>query len=747
MSRHLLLLTDIARLIGEAKSLQEVLDSVVRLVADRMRADVCSIWLLDGERQRLNLAATCGLSPEAVGRSTLKRGEGMTWLVLERFAPVMVEDAFRDPRFVYLPETREERFPSFLAVPLQVRGAALGVLSVQSREVRRYTPDEVRSLAAISSQIAPVVDNARLLTLLAHEGAAAAPRERASGPRRVVGTPCSAGVVHGTILRLMSGTRPGRAARGGAAEESAKLEEAMRRSRAELLRMQEWLRERNAEEAALVFSVQLMFLEDASFAGRMRTAVAEGAGAAEAIERSTADILARFAGLKDLFFRERAADVEDLAARLLRNAEEPEDPGAAALKGRIAVLPVLAPSRLVSLCAEGVAAVLAGGGGPTSHAALLARSLDLPLVVGLDDILGELKDGQGALVDASSGEVVLDPPAALVAELGRAAAASEDLLGRLSSLPAPASPGRLRLEANVNLWGDVVRAAHHGADGIGLYRSEFAFLLRPDLPSEEEQYVLYRRIVEQVAPRPVTFRLLDAGGDKLVPALGQTEEPNPFLGYRSLRLLLDHPEILGPQVRAILHSVEETQGRILVPMVTDAVEFRAVKDEIRKERNTLPPLGAMIELPSALFDLDRIAQEADFLSVGTNDLTQHLLGVDRTNARVTKWYDPCHPAVLRAIDAVVRAARTAGKPVGICGGMASNPLFLPLWIAFDIERLAAHAFRIPLLRALEPRIDPAEARRALPRLLSEEQPSAVRLGLERLAPPELQPLLHGRRGF
>lgn len=750
MSAHLLLLTEIARCIGDAKTLPEVLHGVVRLVAERMNTDVCSIWLLSGERTRLTLAATQGLSPEAVGRATLHKGDGLAWQVLERKAPVAVEDAFRDPHFVYLPETREELFHSYLALPLQVRGVAIGALSVQTREVRRFTPDEVRALSAIATQIAPIVDNARLLSLIAGGESTAAAPERAAGPRRIVGTPCSSGVACAPLILLRGTPRREPVPRGTTQEEMERLERACRRAREELRRMQEWLRERNAEEAALVFSVQMMFLEDPSFEGRMRKAVEEGAAAREAIEKVTSDVLARFAGLKDLFFRERAADVEDLAGRLLRSTGEPVSEGAGALRGRVAALPSLTPSRIVSLCAEGVAAVLAGGGGATGHAALLARSLDLPLVVGLGDFLNELREGQRVLVDATSGEVVLDPPPHLVSELERAAAMGEEVLERLAESPAPAGSAktpRIRFEANVSLWGDVVRAIEHGADGIGLYRSEFAFLLRPDLPGEDEQYVLYRRIVEQMAPRPVTLRLLDAGGDKLVPAFGQVEEPNPFLGYRSLRLLLDHPEILGPQARAMLHALEGSEGRILIPMIGDVMDFRAVRAELRKERRALPPLGAMIELPSSLLDLDAIAAEADFLSIGTNDLTQHLLGVDRTNARVTKYFETCHPSLIRAITMIARAGHQARKPVCICGTMASNPLFLPLWIALGIERIAVHAVRVPVLRALEPRIDREAAEGAVRDLLRADNPAAIRDRLERLAPPELRQLFSSRRGI
>jgi phosphoenolpyruvate-protein kinase (PTS system EI component) len=398
---------------------------------------------------------------------------------------------------------------------------------------------------------------------------------------------------------------------------------------------------------------------------------------------------------------------------------------------------------MVSLCAEGVSAILAGGGGATSHAALLARSLDLPLVVGLGDFIHEAQDGDLVLVDAASGEVVLRPPAALVAEATRAAAAGVEALRTKFKDPGPGN-SRIRFEANVSLWGDAVRARAEEADGIGLYRTEFGFLMRPDLPSEDEQYVLYRRVVEEVAPLPVTFRLLDAGGDKLVPALGQAPEPNPFLGYRSLRLLLDHPEILGAQARAILHAVEGSNARILVPMVGSVEEFRAVRELLRKEGMPVPPLGAMVEVPSALMQLDEIARDADYVCVGTNDLTQHMLGVDRTNARVTRYFDLCHPSMIRALHAIAESARRTKRPLGICGEAASNPLYLPLWLGLGVARLSVHTSRLRVLRALEARLDADHCRATAADLLGMDSARAIRSRLEEMAEPEVRELVRAR---
>ncbi|MFI5401941.1 MAG: phosphoenolpyruvate--protein phosphotransferase, partial [Planctomycetota bacterium] len=737
------LLSEIGRIIGEARSHQEVLVRVVRLIASRLRADVCAIYLLDGARTTLTMAATEGLSADAVGKARLAKGEGLTWQVLEKMAPVVVEDAPSDPHYKYLAVTHEEPFHSYLGMPLQVRGLPIGAIFIQTRERRRFTEDEVRALSAIASQVAPVVDNARLLSLVAGEQPAMAQPPRDTGPRRYYGTPCSTGIVSGHVLRLVDRVPLEPPPAKDVREELARLENAFARAREELLTMQQWLRDRNAEEAALVFSVQLMMLEDPTFEGRMRAAVESGVSAHAAVLRVSDDVVARFANLRDLFFRERSDDVRDLTARLLRNAKPAGERKTVTLKGKVAVLPLLAPSRMVSLCAEGVSAVLAGGGGATSHAALLARSLDLPLVVGLGDFIHEAQDGDTVLVDAASGEIVLRPPESLVAESTRVAAAGIEALRTKFADPGQGK-GRIRFEANVSLWGDAVRARAEDADGIGLYRTEFGFLMRPDLPSEDEQYVLYRRVVEEVAPLPVTFRLLDAGGDKLVPALGQAPEPNPFLGYRSLRLLLDHPEILGAQTRAILHAIEGSAARVLVPMVGSVEEFRAAREMLGKEGMALPPVGAMIELPSALMQLDEIARAADYLCVGTNDLTQHMLGVDRTNARVTRYFDLCHPSMVRALHAIAEAAKRNKRPLAICGEAASNPLYLPLWLGLGVTRLSVHTSRLRVLRALEARLDDGKCREVAQELLAMDSARKIRTRLEEMAEPEVRELVRAR---
>ncbi|MHC4341564.1 MAG: phosphoenolpyruvate--protein phosphotransferase [Planctomycetota bacterium] len=745
MSEHLLLLDDIARIIGESSTLQGVLDRVVRLVAQRMKTDMCSIWLLDGSATKLTLSATHGLNQEAIGFAQLEKGHGLTWKVLLSKTPVMIEDAPRHPDYIYLPVTKEEEFHSLLGLPLQVRASPIGALTVQTREPRRFSRDEIRALSAIASQIAPVVDNARLLALIDPEEKPGAPPARRAGPRRFMGTPCSVGIVSGEILRMGHSLPPAPPAAGTVLQEYERLDRACVRARAELMRMQEWLRERNAEEAALIFSVQLMLLEDPTFEGRLHQAIEEGTPAYDAVRRVTQDFIARFARLDAIYFRERASDVRDLAARLLRHVGANDSKPGTSLDGKIAVLPLLAPSRMVSLCAEGAAAVLTGGGGATSHAALLARSLDLPLVVGLGDFVNDVRNGQHALVDAASGEVVIDPPDHMIEEAQRAALAGVEALHKLES-PKTKGSGRIRFEANVSLWGDAVRARDHDADGIGLYRTEFAFLMRPDLPAEEEQYGLYRRVVDTVSPRPVTFRFLDAGGDKLVPALAQAPEPNPFLGYRSLRLLLDNPDILIGQARAILRALEGTQGRLLVPMVGSVDEFKAIRRVLMRETEELPPLGALIELPSALFELDELAEEADFLGVGTNDLCQHLLGVDRTNARVARFCDPCHPAVVRALKAIREAARRADKPMCVCGEAASNPLFLPLWLGLGVSRLSVHATRIGVMRALEERLDREEAEGIVDEILGLTAAHEIRSCLESVAAPEVIEFVAVRRG-
>ena len=743
----LLLLHDIAHLIGRAETLREILDGVVALVAERMRADVCSIYLLDGRRQTLTLAATRGLRADAVGLAKLARGEGVTWQILDRMGPLIIEDAPRDEHYHYLPEVGEEDLHALLGVPLRVRGTTIGTLAIQMSEPRRFTPDEVRALSAIASQIAPVVDNSRLLSLMEDADPESDEEPDFDQMRRIQGTSCSVGVVAGVVAKLRTREPlPSRQSDDPVAE-LARLRTALTATRHELQAMQEWLRDRHADEAAFVFSVQIMMLDDEAFVERIRGRI-DGGGidcgldAPSAVQLVLDGLLERFETMQDQYLRERGSDVRDLGARIQRHLGSPLEEREETLRGKVVVLADVTPSALVSISAEGALAVLAGGGGATSHAALLARSLDLPLVVGLGDFVQTVEDGERVLVDAASGEVVIDPPDTLIAETVRSATEGAEALHRIAR-EHPESSGRLRYESNVSLWGDAVRARQLGADGIGLYRTEFAFLMRPDLPGGEEQTELYRRIIDEIAPRRVTFRLLDAGGDKLVPALGHAAEPNPFLGYRSTRLLLDHPEVLREQVGAILAALDGREGSVLVPMVASVEDFRAVRTMLDDAELLPSDLGAMVELPSALLGIDELAREADFLSIGTNDLTQHLLGVDRTNARVTRYFDFCHPSVLRAIAMVVAAADKHGKTVCVCGEMASDPLYLPIWVALGVARLSVHAKRIAPLRALESRFETEQAEELTHDLLAMESRFDIRRRLESVAAPEVVAYLHG----
>ncbi len=745
VSTHLLLLDDIGRIVGEADSLREVMQRVVQLIAKRMNTDVCSIWLLDAGRTKLVMEAGEGLSDDAIGRATLNKGEGLTWQVVETLSPIAVEDAQADPRFHRLESLGEEPYHAYLGTPLQVRGMPIGVIYVETKEPRRFTDDEIRALSAIASQIAPVVDNARLLSLVSGTEPALRPNRRRHGVRRFVGTPCSRGVVAGTLV-ILDDKIPRAPDKTETVElELGRFQSACQRARRELAEMQDWLRERNAEEAALVFSVQRMMLDDRSFIGKMRAGIEAGASAHSAILSITREFVTRFESLKDVFFRERSEDVKDLAGRLVRHVRDDRRGETTSLAGSVVVLKELAPSRMVSLCAQGVAAVLTGGGGATSHAALLARSLDLPLVVGLGDFVHEASKGERVLVDAASGEVVLAPPDDLIEETLRQASAG-DIGLRVAFGSGTERSGRMTFGANVSLWGDAVRSVDEDADGIGLYRTEFAFLMRPDLPSEEEQYVLYRRVVETVAPRPVTFRLLDAGGDKLVPGLRQVPEPNPLLGYRSLRLLLDHPGILNDQARALLKALQGSDGKILVPMVGCLAEFKAVRTVLTSIQRDLPPLGAMIEVPSILMEIDEVAAEADFLSIGTNDLTQHMLGVDRTNARVTRFFDACHPAMIRSFRVVAQAAHAADKPLSVCGEGASDPLLLPVWVGLGVQHLAVHNTRIRVLRTLEATLDLDECMRLVDDIGSLHTVESIRSRLLEIASPEVVEWVHARRG-
>jgi phosphotransferase system enzyme I (PtsP) len=733
------LLADVAGIVSRSHDLDETLGNVVDLVAKRLDADVCSVYLTDTDLRHLTLRSTRGLARESIGRVRLAFGEGLVGLAAQSGAPVATEDAQSHPAYRYFPETGEERFRSLLAAPLIVAGVSIGVIAVQTVKPRRFDPQDVDLLQTCAQLIAPVVMNAQLLALVAatqeDQSRVAAelassgvrPERRAAGPNRSVkGIATSRGVAIGPIYFLEDPLDLERVAyepSGDPEQERRDLLGALEAARRELHDIRDEVGERFGPEFSAVFNTHIQILEDKGFVAKLEAAVRETPDGLLALREVGTEYRRMFEGLDDPFFRERGIDVEDVTRRVMAQLLGVRHRNIPLSEGAILVTSHLMPAHFALLETEKVAAIVAEHGGPTSHGAIFARALEIPAVTGAKGILRASHPGQLAIVDGGSGVVYLDPDEPLRAEYERAQHRYElavEHLDALAGRPAETRDGRrVALTANVGLVADLKLCERHGAEGIGLFRTELLVLVQRGMPPEDEQEQLYERVASALAPQCVTIRTLDLGGDKAIPNLGAEREDNPQLGLRSIRLSLAHEALFRAQLRAILRASAVGNVRLLLPMISSLGELRRAQELVEGAKQELArrghafdrdlPLGVMIEVPAAALIADALARECDFFSIGTNDLTQYTLAVDRGNERVAHLYEPLHPAVLRLIDRTVRAARKANRPVSVCGEVASHPLAVPILVGLGIEELSGTAGAVPVVKEIVRALDSGEA--------------------------------------
>jgi len=738
---HLDIIENISTLISHSHDLQETLDSIVATVADRMQTEVCSIYILDRKKDRLTLCATMGLDPESVGKVSMGIGEGLTGLVIERMKPVMVVDALVHPRYKYFPETHEEHFHSFLGVPLLENKMPLGVLIVQTSRRREFSRDEIRLLTTISAQVASIIVQARLAETLkskeqerkefqkrmnaamrklrSYEGNR---REKASKLKqhwrgRLTGLAASPGFGQGKAFvlepRMDLSAIKERKARSPR-REIERFRGAVERGIEQINVVKKRMNQLISKEENAIFDVYRLILEDPAIIQQIESQILkEGYTAGYAVRVVFERYLQSISNIDDNYLRERTTDVKDAAQRLLENLSGASGQQYDIPDDAVLVAQDLSPTDLSMLEGDKFKGIVLATGGVTSHASILAKSFEIPSVVAVEGLMEAVHQNDMLIVDGNAGSVHVNPNPEVIREynrLERDYAEFNRELGELKNLPAETIDGhRVSLYANIGLLSDVAFAQLHGAQGIGLYRTEIAFLSHRDFPSEEEQYSLYIRVVEGMSGKPVTIRTLDIGADKYPSYMRSVAtEPNPFLGWRSIRISLEVEEIFKTQLRAILRAGDLGRVRLLIPMISSLEEILKVKEILAEAKSELEregtpydrqmELGIMVEVPAAVQLADRFLREVDFLSIGTNDLIQYILAVDRSNRRVASLYEPLHPAVLSALNTTIQAGKREGKRVGMCGEMAGDPLFALLLLGMGLEEFSMGSLYVPVIK-------------------------------------------------
>ncbi len=735
-------LRKIVQEVNAAKDLKAALGIIVQRVREAMGSQVCSVYLLDPETNRFVLMATEGLNKKAIGKVSMAPNEGLVGLVGTREEPLNLEHASEHPRYRYFAETGEERYASFLGSPIIHHRKVMGVLVIQQKEQRKFDEGEEAFLVTMSAQLAGVIAHAETTGSIRGLGKQGKGIQEA----KFIGVPGSPGAAVGTAVVVLPPADlevvPDKSVDDIAAELqlfNTALEGVRSDMRALSAKMATQLR---PEERAL-FDVYLMMLEDAALGNEVVKIIRTGQWAQGALRQVVTEHVNRFELMDDAYLRERASDVKDLGRRLLAYLQQARQQTLVYPDNCILVSEELSPAMLGEVPEGKLVGLVSVQGSGNSHVAIFARAMGIPTVMGAVDLPYSKIDGIQLIVDGYHGEVFTNPSEVLRKQYAEVVEEERQLtqgLTALSGLPCETLDGhRMPLWVNTGLLADVKRAQERGAEGVGLYRTEVPFMIKERFPSEKEQLAIYREQLAAFHPLPVTMRSLDIGGDKALSYFPIKEE-NPFLGWRGIRVTLDHPEIFLVQTRAMLKASEGLDNlRILLPMISGTQELEEALHlihrawgEVRDEGTDvpLPPIGVMIEIPAAVYQTRELARQVDFLSVGSNDLTQYLLAVDRNNPRVADLYDFLHPAVLQALCKVVEGAHAEGKPVSICGEMAGDPAAAVLLMAMGFDGLSMNATNLPKVKWLLRQISLGKAKELLAQVLTIDSPQVIHSTLQ-----------------
>ena len=711
------MLTTLKRIVQEMSqipALEQALFRVASRVKQVMKVDSCSIYLADYEHQEFILKATDGLHPDAVDQVRIGFSEGLIGLVGQREEPLNIQNAHEHPRFKHYPEVHEENYKAFLGTPIIHQRNVLGVITMQQAKMRFFSEDEEAFLVTLAAQLALEITNAEIRGALSNNDIVP------SGVRqkKVMGIAGSPGLAigHGFSTDSTVDLRRLVVKRADDLQREVQIyRKAVEITRKQVDELSGSLEESIPEDVKAIFQLYHHLLDANSLGREVEAKIQEKWCAGSSLKMVVEDYAARFANMDDPYMQERAIDIIDLSNRILVNilqqtrGEDHVLPNAT--RNSILVAEEVSATMLAEFPREYLKGIISIRGSNNSHAAILARAMGVPAVMGCQNVSPSLLENKEILLDGYSGEVLISPDKSIRQSFAQLIE-EEDLLSERIDAEADKACEtqdgcRMSLLINAGLSVEIETVARSQGNGIGLYRTEIPFMLRESFPSEKEQIKLYSEVLHCVPEQQVTMRTLDVGGDKPLPYFPINEE-NPFLGWRGVRLTLDHPEIFLVQIRAMLKaSLGLKNLQIMLPMISSVNEVQEATRlidqaffEVREEANETgqllvkPKIGVMLEVPSVLYQLPQLAKHVDFFSVGSNDLTQYLLAVDRNNTRVAGLYNSYHPAVLSALYDIVRQADANNIPVTVCGEIAGEPGGAILLMGMGYRRLSMNAHNL-----------------------------------------------------
>lgn len=711
MQHSLATLTTLVQEISDAESAMTAMQTIVARLSQLMDVPVCSLYLKSPTRSKLILAATQGLSKTSVGKIKLGLDEGLVGSIASTKHSLNLADASSHDKFVLFPQAQETTYKQFMGVPLIHLRQLVGVIVVQGKVKKPFSQETEAFLITIASQLAATLSN------IQKSGEWIPKRRPGKLYKRFNGIVSSSGIGIGELVHINTHidlqVEPDKSD-SNLEDEQDLFETALQKVIDDLEHGANKIKKDLPEDIISLFSVYRMMLESPELKDGTLDKIQSGNSAMWSVRETAFELAAVFEMADDPYMKVRGEDVKNIAIKLMTQMAKHE-----LTTSPDSQTPIILAGDLISIAdlseynSSQIQGIISTSGSALSHTSIVANALGLPAVMGVSDLDIKRYRGQLSIVDGNRGEVVISPPKEMVREYRLVAKHEQqfnETLAKYKDLPAVTLDGfHVTLHTNTGLLADVSPGLRNGAEGVGLYRSEIPFMVHDNFPTEEEQYQVYKEVIDAYSPRPVSMRTLDIGGDKQLPYFSFKEE-NPYLGWRGIRFTLDNTALQITQIRAMLRAAHGRDNlQILVPMVSRIDEIKSIKEliqqsllELKKEGKQVskPKLGIMIEVPSAMLLLDKVAPYIDFVSIGSNDLTQYLLAVDRNNPKVSSLFDHLHPAVLVALQMIKKKCSELNLPVSLCGEMAADPASVLLLIAMGFDRLSLSAHRIPKIKWL-----------------------------------------------